>query len=577
MVLAFPLASCSRLVEFLGTATLIGAGVSIGTSTPARAVDWVIEVSSSAPEEPLPLSLLGHYDLSGQLLAYDQKPALAPAMDAVGFSDWRVGVGRWEAGTWLLPSLTDATPCPISIPESAAPPGADDLALIAARDWFSDDGAPVTLTDTEDDGRYQLAYLRSMLDVVDAFGANAFVSIDSMPRALAANRTPERADCSWTFQNRVTNVRPADAAVFAAAATGMVKRIVEGDGSAPARAITHWEVWNEPEFAQFWDPAFEDLAGPLDRFFEMAIQTLAALDAYRSSSSHPNASTLRFGLGSFGTADVAEATLAGFDSAPLPSGFVPLDFISFHAYSDDPLQVVAAIESVAAVAQQTTHYADIELALAEWGPNLGNSAGDPVYAASIQPALHIATVLALGASLGLDRAHRAIFWNFYPNSIRLGLLDHDVDPQPAHRAYELLSRMIAPGAVRVAPVGLADGRLDGGNAAVLVSRGPPGTTRVLFVNRNAGERTAIVRLDGRPGSPSRILRYDDPTGPILEESATGPSLVVPGESLLLAEFDPAPVPGLGPPGRLLLSALLIGGVGSFVRRSRMRSRLRRAL
>ena len=182
------------------------------SAAPSRAaagppVDWFIDVSPSAPGEPLSPALLGHYDLSGELFSYDQEPGLSSAMKAVGFSDWRVGIGRWESGTWLLPTLSDGTPCPIVIPESAAPLGADDLALIAARDWFTDDGLPVTLADTQDDGRYALTYFRSVLDVADAFGATPFVSIDSMPRALAVNRTPERIACSWTFQNKVSNVR----------------------------------------------------------------------------------------------------------------------------------------------------------------------------------------------------------------------------------------------------------------------------------------------------------------------------------------------------------------------------------
>lgn len=544
------------------------------TPEPAAAgpgVDWVIEVDLADPGEPLPTSLLGHYDLSGELFSYEQEPGLVPAMEAVGFSDWRVGVGRWEASTWLLPTLSDGlTMCPIFLPEAAAPPGATDLDLIAARDWFTDDGQTVDPADTLDDSRYDLAYLRSVLDVVDAFGATPFVSIDSMPRALAVNDTPLRTDCEWSFQNQVSNVRPEDPAVFGAAAAGLVERIIEGRGSAPARPVRHWEVWNEPEFPQFWDPSFETPPGSLNSFFDMSIHTLVALDAYRASSTHPNAADLRFGLGSFGTAAVAAATLTSFDVAPLPGGFVPLDFISFHGYSNDPLDVVAAIESVAASAESTTHYKDVELVLAEWGPNLLSSAGDPVYAASIQPALHIATVLALGASAGLDRAHRAIFWDFYPSSVRLGLLDHDMNPRPAYRAYELLSRMIFAGARRIAPLGIADGRLDGGAGAALVSHGAAGTTRVLLVNRNATGRNAQVLLGGAPATPSRVLRYDDPTAPIALTLGTGAEIVVPAESLVLVEFAPA-VPALPAPAGLLLCALLLGA-GGCVHNGRRRRR-----
>lgn len=526
--------------------------------------DWVIDLDTTGTGAGAPLSpaLLGHYDLSGELFAYDQEPGLVAMMTAVSFSDWRVGTGRWEASTQLLSTLTNGTTCPVPLAKSAAPDGADDLTLIAARDWFTDDGGAVSLADTLDDSRYDLDYFRSVLDVVDAFGATPFVSIDNMPRALAVNRTPERTDCQWTFENRVSNVRPADPAIFASAVSGFVERIVEGSGSAPARAVTHWEIWNEPEFHQFWDPAFEDLAGALDRYFEMSINALVSLDSYRSASSHPNAAALRFGLGSFGTAGVAAGTLTAFDTAPLPMGFVPLDFISVHGYSDDPLDVVAVIETVSAAAASTANYTDIELVLAEWGPDLATSSGDPVYAASMAPALHIATVIALGSAAGLDRAQRAIFWDFYPNSIRLGLLDHAKNPRPAYRAYELLSRMLTDDAVRLSPTGLADGRLDAGVGAVLASLSTTGTTRVLLVNRNVVDRSAEVLLYGSPATPTRILRYDDPTAPILEESGTVSSVVVPAGSLLLLEFDPIPLPSHDSRGLLALVvlSLLLGSL-----------------
>src|SRR5207245_1958732 len=108
--------------------------------------------------------LLGQYDLSGALYHYDQVPELPSLMKAAGFAEWRVGVGRWEFGTLALPALTDGTPCDMSttLPQSKAPPGATDLDLIAARDWFTyTDGAPVTLAMTADDSRYQLDYVRS--------------------------------------------------------------------------------------------------------------------------------------------------------------------------------------------------------------------------------------------------------------------------------------------------------------------------------------------------------------------------------------------------------------------------------
>ena len=127
---------------------------------------------------------------------------------------------------------------------------------------------------------------------------------------------------------------------------------------------------------------------------------------------------IRIGLGSFVSADTAVATIQSFDSVN-----IPMDFISFHAYADDPLVLVEAIERVATARENSTNYQDIELVLAEWGPDLQTRAGDQQYAATMDPALHAATVVAIGASLGLDRSHNAIFYDFFP-VIALGLIDN---------------------------------------------------------------------------------------------------------------------------------------------------------
>jgi cyclic beta-1,2-glucan synthetase len=64
----------------------------------------------------------------------------AEKMAAVGFSEWRIGVGRWEIATQLLPGLTNGASCLPEIgilpPKAMAPAGFGDLELISARDWF---------------------------------------------------------------------------------------------------------------------------------------------------------------------------------------------------------------------------------------------------------------------------------------------------------------------------------------------------------------------------------------------------------------------------------------------------------
>ncbi len=494
---------------------------------------WRIEIDSNAAGTPLSRALLGHYDLSGALFDYDSVPGLVATATAAGIAgaDWRVGLGRWEAATQLLPSLTDGTPCPLPTPAAAAPPGASDLDLIAARDWFTDDGEPVTLADTADSSRYALAYARSALDAALAFGATPYLSVDLMPRALAVNRTPQRDDCLWTFENRVSNVRPADPAVFAAALIGALERLRLGSDGETGRAFTHVELWNEPELPFFWDPAFEDGAGALDRFFEMAITTLVALDAWRAASPSPEIQALRFGLGSFAAAATAVQVITAFDAAQLPSGaHVPLDFLSFHAYADDPLAIATAVDSVRSARDASTNYTGLELALAEWGPDLAAHASDPAWAASIDAPLHAASVLALGAA-NLGRTHRAILWDFYPNDlITLGIADNAGAPKPLQRAYVLLAGMIGEGTTlaRASVVSSPDG------GAVLATRDAAGKLRVLFVNPSDGNRKAKVEIDGKKRLPSAVLVFDDPTA--IVNAKPRKTLTLPPRSILVAEY-----------------------------------------
>jgi hypothetical protein len=483
---------------------------------------WRVEIDSTGAGVPLSRALLGHYDLSGALFDYDSVPGLVSTATEAGIAgaDWRVGLGRWEAATQLLPSLTDGTPCPIAPPEAAAPPGATDLDLIAARDWFTDDGEPVTLADTQDDSRYALAYARSALDQALTFGATPYLSVDLMPRALAVNRTPLRDDCLWTFKNRVSNARPADPAVFAAALIGALERLRLGSDGQPGRAFTHVEIWNEPELPIFWDPAFEDGDEPLDRFFEMAFTTLAALDAWRAASPHPEIQALRFGLAGFASYEVALRVLS----------LEPLDFVSFHSYADEPEEIVRQIQMLAIVNSQLPTGA--ELVLSEWGPDLAAHASDPAYAASIEPALHAATVISGGAISGLTRAHRAILWDFYPDgAVTLGLADHAGAPRPLQRAYALLARMIG------AETTLASARVLSfpGDGSALFTRDGTGKLRALFVNRGPKKRKAKLEIDGEKRLPSAVLVFDDPAaGSVSVEPRK--TIKLPARSLVLVEF-----------------------------------------
>ncbi len=491
---------------------------------------WTIAIDTTGSGTALNPALLGHYDLSGVLYDYANIGGLISAMGDVGFAQWRIGAGRWEQGSELLATLTDSTVCPPSSGIFSTTATTDEQ-LMAARDWFTyTDGSPVALGDTADNGRYDLDYIRAVVDAAQLFGAESFVSIDIMPRALSNNQTANRVDCATTFMNAVSNNQPQDTTVFASAVTGLVQRVVEGTGtqtgSERPRNVTYWEVWNEPEFLYFWQPGWTNPS----LFFDMAVPVLVALDAYRTSSGN---SGLKFGLGSFAYETTAIAALNGFDAVP-----VPMDFISFHGYDDDPLVILDKIEQVAAAAQNSTNYTNLEIVLAEWGPDLATRVGDQTYASGMGPPLHAATVIALGAAAGLDRAHHALFYDYHP-AVALGLVDNSGQPRTLYRGYELMAKVIVPGAVRLSPAGFGDGKLDAGRGAVLVSRDGGGVIRVLLVNRNAGRRTVTVELNSVAAAPNTIYAFDgsdDPVDPLRTVAPTGTDIVLPANSLMVLEF-----------------------------------------
>jgi hypothetical protein len=536
------------------TCALLLAGCGDGTGG-AGLVDWTIVLDGADATAPLPAALLGQYDLSGALFDYAARPDLVTAMGVagparmlpgddghgVGLSEWRVGVGLALPGQLLLPTLSDGSSCADALagfpPQAFAPAGTSELDLLRQRDWFIDDGAPVSEATTADDGRYQLGYVRRVIDTALSFGATPWVDIDFMPRALSVNRTPMRSTatlpdaCQWPLSNAISNARPADAGIFAAAAAGLVRRIVEGSGGEPGRAVRYWELWNEPELPWFWDPHFEN--GTLDRFYEMAIRTLFALAGYRDATTHPAGHEIRLGLGSFASADLAAATLRALDQNPVAGQRVPLDFISFHSYHDDPLAIVADIRAVAAARAQTRDDREVELALAEWGPALeGSSARGP---ASMDFPLLCATVVTLGAAAGLTHAHQSLFWAYYPQLDDVyGLLDNALAAKPLYWAYALMARLFAGGdAVRLRPSD--SGELDGGMGAVLAARDASGRVRVLLVNRNPVPRTARIELDGSARVPARVLGMDDVhLSPVaLPVDAV---LTLPARSLVLVEL-----------------------------------------
>jgi hypothetical protein len=488
---------------------------------------WLVDVDMAHPGRVLPQTLLGQYDLAGSLWHYDQNTALVQAMGIVGFPEWRLSVERWEGRSQMFPTTTDGTPCTYPEPSAFVPAGWTDMDLIRSRDWFTDDGQPVTMADTMNDARYALDYARSVLDVAAAYGAAPLMSIDAMPMAMSLGQTPDRTDCYWSFFNGVTNCPPVDPDVFAAAVVGLVQRLVFGSGGQPGRDVRYFEIWNEPEGA-FWDGAFDP---DHSIFYATEAATLTALAQYRASANLPQ---LRFGFAGFAGTGGAIQAIQKFDAMTPP---VPLDFLSFHSYDTDPIGIANDADTVMAAVKATKNYANVEVAVTEWGPNQdiennGESRLDPneVWAHSIDPALHTATALARMASAGISHADHVFFWDFFPFRIR-GLLQNDLTTRPTYYGFRLAAAAIGSGGNQILPVtGASDTQI------VLATKDSGGHAHVLLVNRGTTNEVARVTFGGAAATPSLVRYYDDPASFIQQGTAGGDSVAVPAQSIVLLDY-----------------------------------------
>jgi hypothetical protein len=303
----------------------------------------------------------------------------------------------------------------------------------------------------------------------------------------------------------------------------VVQRVVEGsDGEAP-RSAPYWEIWNEPELAYAWPASDTNLT----TFFTMAIQALVALDQYRTQSTSAAAKALHFGLASFAHASTAVTVIGSLDGA---STHVPVDFFSFHSYSNDPLAIVADVQSVVNARAASKNYGGAELSLSEWGPDLSDTL-DPT---TMDLPLLVATVLARAATIGLDRSYHTFFWDYFAG-IPWGLVDNTVKPVPLDYAYVLLAATIGSGSARLVVGGATDGALDAGNGAVLASRDASGGAHVLLVNRGTAARTTSVTVNGASAMPSRVRVFDSPAAGVMDE-APSQVVTVPALSIVLVDL-----------------------------------------
>ena len=157
---------------------------------------------------------------------------------------------------------------------------------------------------------------------------------------------------------------PRDPARWAAVCAGIVRHYNEGWAGGFRYGIRYWEIWNEPENRPvMW-------TGTDAQFLELYRVTARAL-----RKEFPNIKIGGPGFGSYGKFDGTELKPSEFCAAFLDlcrSEKLPLDFFSWHCYTDNPSELAARARAVRRVLD-ARGFTQTESHLNEWNYLPGNS------------------------------------------------------------------------------------------------------------------------------------------------------------------------------------------------------------
>jgi hypothetical protein len=236
---------------------------------------------------------------------------------------------------------------------------------------------------------------------------------------LLAYSTPWATAAPPGAPGNVTHYPPSDQAAWLRYVTAVVSRYSQDDVHA-------WEVWNEPDFENFWGGSAAEYASLL----AVTYQAIKALD--------PGATVV---LGGLGFRDrpggVAEAFLSRILFDPDHPATSSFDVASFHHYGslDVAQRRVATLREVLAQAgvpgrpiwiTETGHASNPSLTYA---PEFAGPLGQAEWLRQTLPAL---------LSLGVARVFWFQLFDVPGDDRGLGLLDSALNPRPAYSAFRTL-------------------------------------------------------------------------------------------------------------------------------------------
>ncbi len=356
-------------------------------------------------------------------------------------------------------------------------------------------------------------FLQEYFDPLPERGRHHFDTIDrSVDLILRAGARPLLSIC---FKPRVLfpaidhdAVEPNDPEEWTRLISALVRHLRER-GAAGA----YWEVANEPDIGEDGGCPYRFKPESYVRYYQMTAAAVLEGDP---------------------GARVGGPALANPGSPILPELLrfceerkVPLHFVSWHIYTDDPRQVRATIESVKSLLAKHPSLRP-ETVLDEWNMSLGNPPRDPRF----QPCF-IAEVAFQMKEGGLDHssyyhirdwhispptfarfmsprgtAFMEKWWNRMPQYD--GLFDYQDAVRPAYFSFKLLARLTGE-RLRLATEGPVHG--------LLTHDARLGLHNLLLWNFSAEPVTIRLSLEGAPGKLSARPLVLDALGPSSEENA----------------------------------------------------------
>ncbi|MBI5833387.1 MAG: hypothetical protein HZB16_13900 [Armatimonadetes bacterium] len=330
---------------------------------------------------------------------------------------------------------------------------------------------------------------------------------------------------------------PADTERWVQVALGIIRHYNEGWANGHQWGIRYWEIWNEPENRpSCWSGTDDDYY----RLYAAASRAIRAHDARLLVGGPSVGASGWFRDGRFEPTEFVATFLRR-----ARDGNWPLDFFSWHCYTNDPTELVARSTAVRQLLDQSGH-ARSESHLNEWNylPDAdwhgGSREATPAEReryyqrmSGDEAATFVATAL-----LELQAAPLTAANLFHGEVGPFGLFTEQGSTRPIYDAVLAFARLL-DGPTRLAVDGAVPGKL----AAVATLAGDRRSVTLLVTNYADAREDLTLTVGGLPwtGATSYEVRRvgtgqrlsDEPTQGRLEAGALGLGLRLPRPSLAL--------------------------------------------